>query len=221
MPIEPLWRPEGISPERRASLLEPFEFGTLIDDMYSELRNVRFAKDRGSHEARGSWRPVIRFDVGEQTFDRFFNSPYGYRGQFLISPTVGVEANSRVLAALAEPLVRLANLAPSLAEEASRSLLSQHAKIWIEEDQYTRSSLDLIIEILVPNWVTAAIAIRKRLDQHDSSLTNKEIDRIFGVRAPTGNTLKVMGAWIGSNGSLTVVPSKLSRAEEINRYGIS
>ncbi|MES4785395.1 MAG: hypothetical protein C4294_05755 [Nitrospiraceae bacterium] len=63
--------------------------------------------------------------------------------------------------------------------------------------------------------------MRHRLDAGDSSLTPKEVDRIYDVRAPLGTTLKVMGAWVDRNGELKVVASKLRRAEEIKAYGLS
>jgi hypothetical protein len=197
------------------------EFGALIEALIPEIHNVKFVRGKGRHEAKGSWRPIIQFDVGGQTFDRFFNSPYGYRGRYLIAPAVGVEANSRALTALTGPLLQLATLAPPIAEEVRRSLLSQYAKVWIDEDQDIPRGPDLIIEIQVPTWVAAATAARKRLDDHDCTITDKEVDRIYGVRAPIGTRLEVKGAWIGSDGSLTVVSSKISRALDINAYGIS
>ena len=93
----PLWIVDNVSENRRRSLAEPFEFATLIQRMRSEVRNVCYKKDRGVHEAKGSWRPIIWFDVEDETFDHFFNSPYGYRGQFLIDAAAGHEANNQVL----------------------------------------------------------------------------------------------------------------------------
>ena len=79
----------------------------------------------------------------------------------------------------------------------------------------------MIVEIRVPDWEIAAKAIRERLNAGDSTLTPKEVDRIFGVRAPVGRTLKVIGAWVGPDGEFGVVPSKLRRGEDIKAYGLS
>jgi len=217
----PLWIVDNVSENRRRSLAEPFEFATLIQRMRSEVRNVCYKKDRGVHEAKGSWRPIIWFDVEDETFDHFFNSPYGYRGQFLIDAAAGHEANNQVLAALATALVQGAALDLSLAEQVKRSLVSPLAKVWIKEDQDIPRTPELIIQVLVPEWVAAATAVHERLARKDPTLTTKEVDRIYGVRAPSGSILKIMGAWIGPDGSLNVVPSKLRRAEEIKAYGVS
>ncbi len=217
----PLWIVDNVSENRRRSLAEPFEFNTLIQRMRSEVRNVCYKKDKGSHEAKGSWRPIIWFDVEDETFDHFLNSPYGYRGQFLIDAAAGYEANNRVLAALATVLVQGAALKPSLAEDVQRLLISPLAKIWIEEDQHIPGTPELIIQVVVPEWVAAATAVHERLARKDPTLTTKEVDRIYGVRSPAGSTLKIMGAWVGPDGLLRVVPSKLRRAEEIKAYGVS
>ena len=168
----PLWIVDNISENRRTSLAEPFEFTTLIQRMRSEVRNVCYKKDKGSHEAKGSWRPIIWFDVEDEMFDHFFNSPYGYRGHFLIDAAAGHEANSQVLVALATALVQEAALIPSLAEHVQRSLVSPLAKIWIEEDQHTPATPELIIQVLVPGWVAAATAVHERRARKDPTLTN-------------------------------------------------
>lgn len=221
MPATPLWIVDNVSEVRRQLLAEPFEFAALIQRMRSEVRHVRHKNDKGTHEAKGSWRPIIWFDVTEDTFDQFFNNPYGYRGQFLIDAAVGREANTQVILALAEVLVQKAPLKPTIAEQVRQSLVSPHAKIWIEEDQHSPKTPELIKQVRVPRWEVAAAAVHDRLARHDPTLTSKEIDRIYGVRAPSGSTLKVMGAWVASDGSLLVVPSKLRRAEEIKAYGVS
>ncbi len=217
----PLWLVERVPPARQALLQQPITFDLLVRRMCAEVRNVRYKREPGTHEAKGSWRPVIRFDVERDSFDQFFNSPYGYRGQFLSAPQTGSTANAHALSIIAVTLVNHANLEPPLAEQAQRSLLSQHAKLWIDEGQHEPATPDLIVQVAVRTWQAAAVAARARLDAHDPTLTPKEIDRIFGVRAPEGVTLKAMGAWVGADGSLIVVPSKLTRAEDIHAYGVS
>ena len=128
---------------------------------------------------------------------------------------------TRFFAALATALGQGAALDLSLAEQIKRSLVSPLAKVWIKEDQDIPRTPELIIQVLVPEWVAAATAVHERLARKDPTLTTKEVDRIYGVRAPSGFILKIMGAWIGPDGSLNVVPSKLRRAEEIKAYGVS
>ena len=96
---------DAVCDERRLTLHLPFWFTTLIDRIRSEASNVRYVKEKGTHEAKGSWRPVFRFDVGAETFDMFFNSPYGYRGWYLADPSEGRRRNEVLISALAERLV--------------------------------------------------------------------------------------------------------------------
>jgi hypothetical protein len=218
---EPLWDFGDICAERRQSLMAPFDFGGIIEAIRSEARNIRYEKDKGTHEAKGSWRPIFRFDVCEETFDRFFNSPYGYRGQYLADPEEGRKKNSMLVSALIDTLVHSIRGELQLLNQIRLSLASAHAKIWIEEDQHNPKTPDLIVEIRVSDWEAAARAVHGRLAHGDPTLTTKEVDRIFGIRAPVGRTLKVMGAWVAPDGCLGVVASKLRRAEEIKAYGVS
>jgi len=184
-----------------------------------EAQNVRYKKEKGSHEAKGHWRPTFAFKVSEEAFDLFFNSPHGYRGKFLVDIAVGQAANSQVVTGLANALLQF--VSGDVAKVVESSLQSSHSKIWIEEGQHSPATPELVVEIPVPTWVEAARASRERLNNGDNTITPKEVDRIYGVRAPVGNMLKVMGAWVGPDGSLSVVPSKLSRAKDIQAYGIS
>ena len=78
--ITPLWDFEGINEARRELLMAPFQFDDLVAVIKSEVRNVRFKKETGSHEAKGSWRPAFWLDVGMSTFDRFFIVPTATAG---------------------------------------------------------------------------------------------------------------------------------------------
>jgi hypothetical protein len=219
MPAEPLWRVETQSSVREQALSEPFDLDQLVAQLMEETRNVRYKKEKGSHEAKGSWRPTFTFEVSEMAFDRFFNSPHGYRSKFLIDAAIGQAANAQVVSGLAQTLLQYSS--GDAAEIVKSSLLSSHSKIWIEEGQHSPATPELVIEIPVPTWVAAARASRERLNNGDSTITPKEVDRIYGVRAPVGTKLKVMGAWVGSDSSLSVVPSKFTRAKDIQAYGIS
>ena len=221
MQSPPFWLVEQVAPSRQGPLQQPVDFEALVRRIRDEVHNVRYKRESGTHEAKGSWRPVIRFDIERDSFDQFFNNPYGYRGQFLIDPQTGNAANAHALSIIAATLLNHTNLEPPIAEQAHRSLLSCYAKLWIDEDQHDPATPDLLVQVVVPTWQAAAEAVRARLDAHDPTLTPKEIDRIFGVRAPEGITLKAIGAWVGADGSLSVVASKLTRAEDIHAYGVS
>jgi hypothetical protein len=144
---EPLWDFGDICAERRQSLMAPFDFDRIIEAIRSEARNIRYEKDKGTH--KGSWRPIFRFDVCEETFDRFFNSPYGYRGQYLADPEEGRKKDSMLVSALVDTLVHSIRGELELLNQIRLSLASAHAKIWIEEDQHNPRTPDLIVEIRV------------------------------------------------------------------------
>ena len=215
------WGFDGISATRVASLLNPFEFSDLIARLGMEARRLSFRRTPGTHEAIGCWRPEFAVEISSDAFDRFFNSPYGYRGQFLRSVAEGQAANALALKVLSDPILQGLN-EPSLTfDQIATSLTSNFAKIWIDERAYAPSDPVLIVEVKVPTWEAAARAVRARLDAHDSTLASKEIDRIFGVRAPLGTVLKIIGAWVRQDGSLFLVPSKRRRGEDIRDFGVS
>jgi hypothetical protein len=57
------WQFVGLSPGRPERLTEFFEFEGLVQDIPREMRSVRFKKDKGTHVAKGSWRPIFWFDM--------------------------------------------------------------------------------------------------------------------------------------------------------------
>jgi hypothetical protein len=215
------WGFDGISATRVASLLHPFEFSDLAARLRMEARRLSFKRTLGSHEAKGRWRPEFSVEISSDAFDLFFNSPDGYRGQFLRSVAEGQAANALALEVLSEPILQGLSEPSSSLKQIATSLMSDFAKIWIDEHAHAPSDPVLIVEVKVPTWEAAARAVRARLDAHDSTLTSKEIDRIFGVRAPTGTVLKIMGAWVSQDGSLFLVPSKHRRGEDIRDFGVS
>lgn len=219
--VKPIWDFASISAKRRDLLIAPFDFEDLVTSIAHEARNIRFKKEKGTHEAKGSWRAIFLFDVSGATFDRFFNSPYGYRAQYVADPQIGREKNAVLIEALIDLLTRSVQENAQFLRQIRLSLSSPHSKICIEEDQHNPRTTELIIEICMPDWVAAAQSIHERLTAGDFNLTTKEVDRIFGVRAPVGTTLKVMGAWLAPNGEPRLVASKMRRAEEIKAYGVS
>jgi hypothetical protein len=218
---EPFWAFDNIPNDRLEYLIVPFDLETLIGRIQSEIRNICYKNDKGKHEAKGLWRPLFRFEVDKETFDRFYNSPHGYRGQFLADIKRGEKVNTTLISSLIDLLTESTKEMPSILERIRTSLESSYAKIWIDEKEDIPRTPDLIIQIRVPKWEAAARAVYERLKRGDSTITDKELDRIYGVRAPLGETLKVMGAWISPNGSLHTVPSKYRRSEDIRDYGFS
>ena len=212
---EPLWHFEDVPDERLHYLLAPFTFPELIQDICSDVQNVRYEKERGSLEVKGSWRPVFWFDVSERTFDRFFNSPFGYRGQYLEDPDKGSRQNASLLSVLSEHLIQSVMLQGNDIDQVRCSLASPHAKIWIDEKHLNRNT-ELNIQVCVPTWVHAAKEVYERLNRSESGITTKELSRLDWVTAPLGRTLNAKGGWIGG---FEVVSSKVSRALELQSFG--
>lgn len=215
------WVLDNIPNVRRKLLLKPFEFASLIADIHSQLQGIAFQRDKGQHEAKGLWRPVFGFEVPAETFDRFFNSQHGYRGQYWHSAEKGRTENHTLISAISNNLIASIGGDVAVREQVKASLDSGDAKIWIDEKHHDPPQPKLLLQVRVPTWEAAAVAVFERLNNYDPTLSPKEIDRIFGVRAPTGTTLRVMGAWIRPDGSIWCVPSKACRAEEIHAYGVS
>ena len=219
--ITPEWPFVGLSQERWQRLTSFFAFSELVEEIWREIHNIRFKKEKGQHEAKGTWRPTFWFDVAGTTFDLFFNNPHGYRGQYLMNLDSGRDKNAFLIARLVEKLVASVPEGLQIVDQVRRSLMSPHAKVWIDEDQHNPKGPKLVIEIAVAQWVAAAQEVSKRLTAGNPNISDKEVTRIYGVRAPQGTTLKVMGAWVAPNGELGGVASKSRRAEEIKAYGVS
>ncbi|MBI5721280.1 MAG: hypothetical protein HZC37_26720 [Burkholderiales bacterium] len=215
------WRVVDVEADRQSDLQVRFDLEGLAARIATDASAVVFRKERGRHEAKGSWRPTFTLEVSRQLFDQFFNNPCGYRGHYLAGPELGTSANLRLLETIAPRLLAAVPESTVDGERIQESLGSRAAKIWIDEDQHDPRVPELRVQVQVATWVAAATAAHERLKAADPTLTPKEIDRIFGVRAPSGTQLRVFGAWVGDTGVQPVVPSKQRRAVEIHGFGVS
>src|SRR5512139_595275 len=85
-----------------ASRLERLNGVATFDDVVKAIQGsleviggwVCLATDLGPGDC---WRPIVAVEVESSAFDAFFNSPVGYRAQFLLSPERGQAANSVLL----------------------------------------------------------------------------------------------------------------------------
>lgn len=215
------WSVVDVDADRQSDLKLHFDFEVLADSVAAEADAIVFQKERGTHEAKGSWRPTFVLELSRQLFDRFFNNPCGYRGHYLAGPELGTSANLRLLKIIAPRLLAAVPESTTDQQAVRDSLASPAAKVWMDENQHNPRTPELLVQVLVPTWVAAAQAVHERLRTADPTLTPKEVDRIFGVRAPSATRLKVFGAWVGSKGVEPVVPSKQRRAQEIHDFGVS
>lgn len=153
-------------------------------------------------------RIAVVFSVSHATFDAFYNSPVGYRAQFLIDPDHGQAANARLIAQLAgefalqwpiDPL-----LEPMTPANIMHSLCCPSAKIWIHED-HLGSRVGGLLD--VDKWRAAAAS-----GVHKARL---------GLEAPTGFTLELKGAFVDSHGNEYVPDNKRRRRFELHDWGFS
>lgn len=147
----------------------------------------------------GCSRPEFILRVHEDTYDAFFNSPNGYRGQYAISAERGIYANRRILEDAESRLLAYACTKDASEKLVITSLRGWDARIWIDEPEVTEEQLwDGLPAIDFEKWA------------HHKS---------FGIMAPVGERLKVMGAWLDERGQEQRDPDKVSRAEQIHDRG--
>ena len=164
-------------------------------------------------EADGFNRLVACVVVDRPLFDLYFNSRYGYRGAYFVSPEYGVEMNAFLLTLLAPPLIgfeRHEKMPPGL---MSKSLLASSAKSWLAEvgkgfcsacEGDWSAPKDDAPEILNGRWEIA-------------SGPNSR----FGRKAPFLEKLRVMGAFVNAAGDEYVATGKRMRAKDIHDVGWS
>lgn len=196
--------------ERRTRLESVVSFESVVDRIVAEAKNIRVnlcqGKDPGLTEAR---RPIFSFEVSQDTFDAFFNSPVGYRAQYLSDPEAGQAANGHFVERLAGQLAAVASSADAdpelLQSEVELSLLAASAKVWVHEDYFPFQSLTA--DLAVSSWLTQAKAGIKKAE--------------WGLCAPRCSMLQIKGAFIDHWGNEIVPKNKIGRRFEIQKYGFS
>jgi hypothetical protein len=222
------FRTDKVSDQRLRSLKQDLSFSAIAERVVAEMTNVEFKPEAGDREAKGRRRARFYFRVGADTLDLFFNGAQGYRAQYYLDPELGIKCNRRVLDTVTDKLVEaVRNTSQDLMtmKEVQKSLESESAKIWIDEDKSTLNQTsrdpDEIQALEVPRWVAAMHEVLLAWSAGQSPDPTIKTRALLGVQAPEGECLKVLGAWIDDNGQEYVVPSKVNRAQEIHQYGFS
>lgn len=172
-------------------------------------------------------RPELKLKVQAETFDLFFNSPYGYRAQYLKNPEEGLEQNGRLINRLSKKLLEYAKdkktKIPMNKERIKKSLNCSSARVWISEEgpRSTSKLINLVEEIQVSEWLKHAREAKTAFanSQYPSPLEQKKA--IEGIKAPEGTVLVVIGAFLDDDGEEVVHPDKIHRRFEIQRYGFT
>jgi hypothetical protein len=162
--------------------------------------------------------------VQGKTFDLFFNSPWGYRGQYCMGVENGLHRNRQLLDVLKERLLAYAQartITDFGIDRIRRALELPTAKVWLfEPGQIDVSDLSLKEEILYSVWIQHAREARAALDANRPP-SMAQLNAITGVRAPCGRVLDVKGAWTNDSGRELLDPSKARRSENIRDFGFS
>jgi len=215
-------------PERLSYLTESIDFDDIVRLIVAQSRSrvtfVKIERSKG-RQLKGGCRPHFQLEVEPKTLDLFYNSPWGYRGQYCIDVENGLCRNRQVLRALMESLLASIEgrgvLVGRAVDVARQSLQLPSAKVWIrEKDQLNTSDYTLVEEVLHAEWLANARNARADLDAHRVPAGEK-MNAIIGVRAAYGSFLDVKGAWITDSGIELIDEYKRSRSEHIRDYGFS
>jgi len=207
-----------VDPERQKLLLAAPDFECIATSIADEMKIIDFKICAGYRpEVKGCHRAEFKLRVEKTTFDLFFNSRFGYRGQYHQNPSDGESANAALISQICSKLIAHVEGHVDLTR-IERSLMCISAKIWINEGgiRKERADIALIEELLVEPWLSAA-----RKFKSDPQSYCDEIKALDGIRAPTGSILEVKGGFIDASNHEHIAEDKENRSQHIHLYGFS
>ena len=194
---------------RREALSSIDCFPAVVELVVNSLCQVHLKPCRGRESSlEACVQPVFSLSLSDQAFDAFFNSPHGYRGQFLSSPNLGLAANLALIEALLPALllhasrVRVAELESI---DLRASLQAASCKVWVHEDDFPFQSLTQ--DLAVEPWIREAAQGEKKA--------------LWGLCAPSHARIEVKGALLDPAGNEVVPRTKIARRYEIQRFGFT
>jgi len=209
------WRfGSSVAKARASALLAPTTIGSIANGIASEMEVVCcHFQTCDDHTDFG--RVVYCLRVPEDLFDRFFNSPHGYRGAYFRSPGEGTDANSTFIKTLTPQLLETSTPGASDSDLTwvRESLLSGSAKVWLPEHglglcskcdgEWGRPS-DPEAEILNGRWELGESGAQ-----------------CFGRKAPRLTKIRIFGAFLDDRLNEFIPCRKRHRAEDIHMWGWS
>jgi hypothetical protein len=223
---ESLWHfSDRIDKTRRRALSEAKSFIAIAEAIVAEATVTNFDVCRGKEgNLKNCLRPQFTVQVRMETFDLFFNSPQGYRAQYLLDPDEGQKQNSTLIEKLSPKLFDFTK-GKTTKHSMERykikvSLMCLSAKIWISEKGFNFDH-NLLEEILVPEWLAHAKAARSAYANKQYPSPPEQEKAIWGVRAPTGREIELKGAFLDGEGNEVVPAIKVLRRLEIQKYGFA
>ena len=200
-----MWTFHNTVPQaRREELLKWPSFTNIVGRLMFEAQVQGFRWEHGdSSHLRNCRRSDFLLRVPQNLYDAFFNSPVGYRGQYAISPDIGILKNRELIDALSTKLIAFIDGTDDVGAVRA-SLGGSEAKVWIDEDEreVQEHGYDDTPEIDFAVWAANS-------------------DTGIGLRAPLGERLVVLGGWLDRYGNERLNPAKSRRSEDIHETGFS
>lgn len=203
-----------ISKERADALLARRPFTEVVECISKEME-ILCRHYQVCDEHTDFSRVVYCIRVCPDTFDQFYNSPYGYRGTYFRDPYDGLKANANLIQRLSPQLLAKSVRGASQAKEhfISESLTSPSAKVWLAENGLHLchlcegewgNPLDDAAEILNGRWDK---------DSHPSA--------VRGRKAPRLTKIRIFGAFLDERHNELVPSRKRHRALHLHQWGWS
>ena len=198
-------------PNRREKLEAVRSFDEIIQTLCNFADVTAADLEPGKADGlKDSHRPFVNLTVDPDVFDAFFNSPHGYRAQFLPDPDEGQAANNRLLRKLSLKLfgavIHGCQKRELTADQIRDAFLANSAKIWPYEGDL-QDFRDMTRNLAIPQWQ----APYPWVDAPTGA----------GLWAPTGTRLRAFGAFIDTAGNEVVSRKKIRRRIHIHECGFS
>jgi hypothetical protein len=206
------WKYVGSATAQRLSdLVEPFSYSDFVGELRQNLNLVCFHR-----EARDGFpefkRAVFCGNVELRLFDRFFNSPMGYRGAYFRSPESGLRANRLLVDSMAPSLI---DSALAQGWDADRtwilaSLATPSAKAWLAE---------------YPGLCVQCAGEWNKSYASDLQIENARWERsahthaVWGCQAPAFLKIRIFGGFINATHIEWLASHKQGRANNLWEHG--
>lgn len=209
--------------QRRGALESVADFDAVVKIILAEASVVNFKVCRGKVGLlKQCCRPEFELTLSQEAADLFFNSPSGYRAQYLADPDEGQKQNARLIAALTSRLISHAEVHPSKlhmpVNRVRLSLSACSAKVWLPESSFAFNH-ELIEETTAPLWRRNALAALDAFANHTRPDPEQQEKAIWGLRASRARSIEVKGAFLSAENEEVVPSDKINRRLDIHRFG--
>jgi hypothetical protein len=160
------------------------------------------------------YRSVVVLYAKRKLVDQFFNSASGYRAQYFVRPSLGIEANQSAVRALLASVLRALERDGRWAERVfvEISLLHPQAKVWIHQGLWLRRARRQDHVLLVRSWQAQLTAEEPR---------RRKLAR-WGALAPADETrLCLKGGFLRDGQIVNSAKTPSARAQELHEVGFT